>query len=158
MDDDEGRQAWSRARGRGGAAARRGRRAQASADGSGRAAGLRRTLARAEARRRAARAAAELMNPEALAVLIPVVLFGGFFAWMIARTVSKAYTARLQAHSPAAPGSETRQEELLAAVDELRREVAELAERVDFTERLLAKARDGEAGKLPPGGRRTGST
>jgi len=40
----------------------------------------------------------------------------------------------------------------------VRREVAELAERVDFTERLLAKGRDGEAGKLAPGERRTGST
>ena len=47
---------------------------------------------------------------------------------------------------------------MLAAVEELRREVAELAERADFTERLLAKARDGEAGKLGPGERRTAST
>ena len=98
------------------------------------------------------------MNPEALAVLIPVVLFGGFFAWMIARTVSRAYTAKLQAGSQAGPALEARQEELAAALDEVRREVAELAERVDFTERLLAKARDGEAGKLGPGERRTGST
>lgn len=97
------------------------------------------------------------MNPEAVAVLIPVVLFGGFFAWMIARTVSKAYTAKVQG-GQAGPTGEARQEELAAALEEVRREVAELAERVDFTERLLAKGREGEAGKLRPGERRTGST
>ena len=98
------------------------------------------------------------MNPEALAVLIPVVLFGGFFSWMIARTLSKAYTAKLQAGGQTGPAGDPRQEELAAGLEELRREVAELAERVDFTERLLAKTRDGEAGKLAPGDRRTGTT
>jgi hypothetical protein len=96
------------------------------------------------------------MNPEALVVLIPVVAVGGFFAWMIALTVSKTYTAKLKAQTQA-PGT-TGQEDVLSAVDELRREVAELAERVDFTERLLAKGRDGEVGKLAPGERRTAST
>jgi hypothetical protein len=94
------------------------------------------------------------MNPEAVAVLIPVVAIGGFFAWMIARTVSKTITAKAQGQVASGAG----QEDILAALEELRREVAELAERVDFTERLLAKARNGEAGKLGPGERRTGST
>jgi hypothetical protein len=98
------------------------------------------------------------MNPEAVAVLIPIVLFGGFFTWLIVRTLSKAYTTKLQAGGVASPALEARQEELAAALDEVRREVAELAERVDFAERLLAKGRDGEAGKLGPGERRTGST
>ena len=97
------------------------------------------------------------MNPEAIAVLIPITAIGGFFALMIVRTLSKVYTAKLQAQGHA-PGGDARHEELIATVEELRREVAELAERVDFTERLLAKGRDGEAGKLPPGERRTGST
>jgi len=88
------------------------------------------------------------MNPEAIAVLIPVVLFGGFFAWMIARTVSKAYSAKLQAGSQTGTAGEARQEELAAALEDLRREVAELAERVDFTERLLAKQHEGQ--KLAP--------
>jgi hypothetical protein len=77
------------------------------------------------------------MNPESVAVLIPIVAIGGFFALMIARTVSKAYTAKLQAQHSAGAGAG--QEEVLQAVEDLRREVAELAERVDFTERLLAK-------------------
>jgi len=97
------------------------------------------------------------MNPEAIAVLIPITAIGGFFALMIVRTLSKVYTAKLQAQGHA-PGGDARHEELIATVEELRREVAELAERVDFTERLLAKTRDGEAGKLGPGERRTAST
>ena len=95
------------------------------------------------------------MNPEALSVLIPIVAIGGFFTLMIVRAFTKVYTAKLQAQ---VPGADARHEELVAAVDELRREVAELAERVDFTERLLAKGREGEAGKLGPGERRTAST
>ncbi len=88
------------------------------------------------------------MNPEAVAVLIPIVAIGGFFGLMIVRTLSKAYTAKLQAGNQAGAGSEARQEELAATVEELRREVAELAERVDFTERLLAKQHEGQ--KLAP--------
>jgi len=88
------------------------------------------------------------MNPEAVAVLIPIVAIGGFFGLMIVRTLSKAYTAKLQAGNQAGAGSQARQEELAATVEELRREVAELAERVDFTERLLAKQHDGQ--KLAP--------
>jgi len=97
------------------------------------------------------------MNPEAVAVLIPIVAIGGFFTLMIVRSFTKMYTAKLQAERTA-PGADAKHEELVAAVEDLRREVAELAERVDFTERLLAKGRDGEAGKLGPGERRTAST
>ena len=82
-------------------------------------------------------------------VFIPIIAIGGFFAWMIALTVSKAYAARLAAQTRVVPQAGAGQEEVLAAVEELRREVAELAERVDFTERLLAKARTDE-GLAPP--------
>ncbi|HKW41696.1 MAG TPA: hypothetical protein VJN39_10660 [Gemmatimonadales bacterium] len=92
------------------------------------------------------------MNPATLGVLIPVVAIGGFFAWMIVANISKAW---LQAQARSSAGLEPKQEELRTALEDLRREVAELAERVDFTERLLAKARPDEAGKLAPGDRRT---
>lgn len=100
------------------------------------------------------------MNPGVVAVFIPMVAVGGFFLWMIALVASKAYHARLKAEAEAARvgGSTAGQTEVLAALEEVRREVAELAERVDFTERLLAKARDPEAGKPLPGERRTAST
>ncbi len=84
------------------------------------------------------------MNPDALAVLIPVIAIGGFFAWRIALAFTGAYTAKLNAQGQAAPGLE----EVRGAIEELRREVAELAERVDFVERLQARPRD--AGRLAP--------
>jgi cell division protein FtsB len=94
------------------------------------------------------------MSPGELGVFIPIIAVGGFFAWMIALTASRWHLAHLKMRGEARPAAG--QEEVLAAVEELRREVAELAERVDFTERLLAKARD-EGGKLAPGERRMGS-
>ena len=84
------------------------------------------------------------MNADEIAVLIPIVAIGGFFAWMIVRTVTRAYTAKLEAAQSRAAGGAAEQEQLLAAIEEVRREVADLAERVDFTERLLAKSREAE--------------
>ena len=74
--------------------------------------------------------------------LIPIVAIAGFFGWMITLTLTRAQSARLKAQA-AAPDTRD-SEEVLAAVEELRREVAELAERVDFTERLLSKVRGAE--------------
>ena len=81
---------------------------------------------------------------DVLALMIPIVAVGGFFAWMLALSpVGKAYAERLRGHkSPAGEGEG--QEQLLESVEQLRREVAELAERVDFTERLLGQQRGGE--------------
>ena len=83
-----------------------------------------------------------------LALFIPIIAVGGFFAWMLVISpVGKAYAERLRAERRS-PADGAEREELLTAVEQLRREVAELAERVDFTERLLAKSR--EAGRLEP--------
>lgn len=89
------------------------------------------------------------MDPAVIGVFIPIVAVGGFFAWMIALSpVGKAYAERMRLGSKReADGGD--HEELRSTVEELRREVAELAERVDFTERLLAKQQPAE--KLPPG-------
>jgi len=79
-----------------------------------------------------------------LALLIPIVSVGGFFAWMIALSpVGKAYADKLRGKTRPAGASED-QEEVLEALEHLRREVAELAERVDFTERLLGQQRGSE--------------
>lgn len=85
-----------------------------------------------------------------IALLIPIVSVGGFFAWMIALSpVGKAYAERIRAGTRGSEqGSSQGQEEILQSLDDLRRQVAELAERVDFTERILA--RRPEAGQLPP--------
>lgn len=87
------------------------------------------------------------MDPGAVAVFIPIIAVGGFFAWMIALSpLGKAMAERLRGGRPdrGAGEGDARSERLLEVVDDLRREVAELAERVDFTERLLAKQREAE--------------
>ena len=83
------------------------------------------------------------MDPglNSLAVMIPIVAIGGFFAWMIARAISKAYMEKLRLQSRGLEAG-AGQEDVRAALEQVRREVAELAERVDFTERLLAKPGD----------------
>lgn len=87
-----------------------------------------------------------------IALLIPIVSVTGFFAWMIALSpVGKAFAERIRGQSRD-PASIQGQEEILQSLDELRHQVAELAERVDFTERMLAKRP--EATQLP---RRPGS-
>jgi hypothetical protein len=77
--------------------------------------------------------------------MIPIVAVGGFFLWMIALSpLGKALADRIR-HGPTPRGrAQGGQDEVLSAVEDLRREVAELAERVDFTERLLAKHREAE--------------
>ncbi len=89
------------------------------------------------------------MDPGVIAVFIPIVAVGGFFAWMISLSpLGKAYAEKLRHGLKQDDGGD---QELRATVEELRREVAELAERVDFTERLLAQKQAAE--KLPPGQR-----
>ncbi len=81
-----------------------------------------------------------------LALLIPIVSVGGFFAWMIALSpVGKAYAEKLKGQ-----GGMTGEagEQMLQAIEDLRQEVTELSERVDFTERMLAKAK--EQGLIQP--------
>lgn len=74
-----------------------------------------------------------------VAVFIPIVAIGGFFLWMISLSpVGRAYAQRLKGGAP----DERDRAKLQEEVASLRLEVAELAERVDFTERLLAKQQD----------------
>ena len=81
-----------------------------------------------------------------LALLIPIVSVGGFFAWMIALSpVGKAYAEKLK--GPGGMAGEAG-EQVLQAIEDLRQEVTELSERVDFTERMLAKAK--EQGLIQP--------
>jgi len=80
-----------------------------------------------------------ILDPGVVAVFIPIVTAGGFFAWMIAISpIGKAFAERLR-HAPRAGGTGEDQAELVESVEQLRREVAELAERVDFTERMLPR-------------------
>ncbi len=87
-----------------------------------------------------------------IAVFIPIIAVGGFFAWMISLSpVGKAFAERLK-HGPvprAGAGSAEDHAELVESVEQLRREVAELAERVDFTERLLGQQKAAEQLQRP---------
>jgi len=87
-----------------------------------------------------------------IAVFIPIVAVGGFFAWMISLSpVGKALADRMR-HGPVSregAGTAAEQAELVETVEQLRREVAELAERVDFTERLLGQQKAAEQLQRP---------
>ena len=84
-----------------------------------------------------------------IALMIPIVAVGGFFGWMIALSpLGKALADRLR-HGPPRPAGDD-QEQLVEGVEQLRREVAELAERVDFTERLLGQGRSDRGGGPRP--------
>lgn len=82
-----------------------------------------------------------------LALMIPIVAITGFFGWLISMSpLGKAVAERVK-HGPVPRGgaeSEELQAEVLESVEQLRREVAELAERVDFTERLLGQQQQRE--------------
>ncbi|MBA3346567.1 MAG: hypothetical protein H0T44_14925 [Gemmatimonadales bacterium] len=69
-------------------------------------------------------------------VLVITFLFGGGTLFLLSISpVGKAIAERIRHQGGGAPPDP----ELLADVDALRQEVAELHERVDFTERLLAQ-------------------
>jgi hypothetical protein len=82
-----------------------------------------------------------------LGVLIPIIAVGGFFTWMIALSpVGRAYAEKLRGQGAGMAGESA--EQVLQAIEDLRQEVTELSERVDFTERMLAKAK--EQGLIQP--------
>jgi hypothetical protein len=96
-------------------------------------------------------------------VLAIVFLFGGgTFAALSFSPIGRAVADRIRGKSAAAGGGELRaeladhrakladhKEALGQELEAVRREVAELAERLDFAERLLAKGREGQ--RIGPG-------
>lgn len=83
-------------------------------------------------------------------ILAILLIFGGGTLGLLAYSpVGRALADRIRGRPAGAETDAGEREELREAVDGLRREVAELAERVDFTERFLARGR--EAPRLGPG-------
>ena len=79
-------------------------------------------------------------------VLAITFIFGGGTLFLLSISpIGKAYAERIRAktHELAPPDPQ-----VLAELDELRGQISEWHERVDFTERLLAERRD--AAQLPP--------
>ena len=73
-------------------------------------------------------------------------IFGGGTLFLLSISpVGKALADRLRGSAPSAHDPE-----LLAEVDALRQELAELQERVDFTERMLSSQERRELGKGEP--------
>lgn len=71
-------------------------------------------------------------------ILAITLIFGGGTLFLLSISpVGKALADRLRGHA-----EPTQDPELLAEVDALRQEVAELHERVDFAERILLKSQD----------------
>jgi hypothetical protein len=84
------------------------------------------------------------MNPAEAAALFAVV--GGFV--FVIRPVVAAIAKRI-AGEHRRPGMEpAERDEILSELQHVREELAELAERMDFADRLLAK--HSESGRLPP--------
>ncbi|MFZ5625362.1 MAG: hypothetical protein ACOY71_13215 [Gemmatimonadota bacterium] len=80
-------------------------------------------------------------------ILAIILLFGGGTLFLLAISpVGKAIAERIRHGGPVTAQTDPA---LLAELDELRAQVAELQERVDFTERLLAKQH--EAGRIAGG-------
>jgi hypothetical protein len=76
-------------------------------------------------------------------ILAITLIFGGATAFLLAISpIGRAVAERIRGQ---AAGSTDPQ--LLADVDALRHDVAELQERVDFTERLLAQREHGQVGE-----------
>jgi hypothetical protein len=76
-------------------------------------------------------------------IIAIVLLFGGgTFAAIAYSPIGRAWADRIRGRVAVDPEAGAAQAELTEAVEALRREVAELAERVDFTERLLTRGRE----------------
>lgn len=69
-------------------------------------------------------------------------IFGGGL-WVL-RPIAGALAKRIAGDAPSRRREEEQNEAVLSELQDLRAEVASLAERVDFTERLLAKQRESE--------------
>jgi prephenate dehydrogenase len=88
------------------------------------------------------------MGPqEAFKAFLAVITVIGGFALLLpmARAVAERIRARGQPQSPELSA------DILAELSDLRHEVGELAERMDFAERLLAQHKEKELERLGPG-------
>lgn len=69
-------------------------------------------------------------------LLVIILVFGG--GLLLLRPLVQAFAERVRRDAPAGVG-----EDILEELHAMRQEMADLAERVDFAERLLAKQREG---------------
>jgi hypothetical protein len=83
------------------------------------------------------------VDPAILGVFIPIIAVLGFSAWLLARSpVGVALADRIRASGVRHGDGDPRLPHLEQRLLELQTEVSELAERLDFAERLLAERRE----------------
>jgi hypothetical protein len=94
------------------------------------------------------------VNEDVIGLVAVILLFGGGTLFLLSISpIGKALAAKMLGRATVALGDEASEElkELRREIEELRHagtQVAELSERVDFLERLVAQQR--EAQRLPP--------
>lgn len=90
------------------------------------------------------------MDDNTMAVSIMALIASGTVLSFFAFFIGRAWAERIRGANRVAGGEEVKalREDLVGELNSLRHEVGELAERVDFTERLLSKQR--EAARLGP--------
>lgn len=88
------------------------------------------------------------MPPEGIVFVSVVTMIGGF---ALLFPVARALAERIRPRQESGIRDEFRamREDLVQELQQVRREVAELGERLDFAERLLAKTRDAQ--RIGPG-------
>jgi hypothetical protein len=92
------------------------------------------------------------MTPEEGIKFLFLFLMLGGAVWVL-RPIGKAIARKLEGQAgPDARALEQMRDELLGEVDGLRQDVAQLSERLDFTERMLAKQQT-EPSRVGPGAR-----
>ena len=83
------------------------------------------------------------MNGEQFGMMLLMLLIFGGGIWVVLRPIASALAKRItREHAP--PADTPDHEAILEELQRLRQEIGELAERMDFAERLLAKPRDAE--------------
>ena len=88
------------------------------------------------------------MNPEAVAAFtVPAFLFGVPLTWIIFRGWQRVIQLRIEEAKARAVADRPEDDALRADVEQLKHELSEVQERLDFAERMLARA--GEREKLP---------
>jgi len=90
------------------------------------------------------------MDDNTMAVALVALIASGTVLSFFAFFIGRAWAERIRGANRVTGGDEVKalREELQGELHQLRQEIGELAERVDFTERLLSKQR--EAARLGP--------
>src|SRR2546426_10305110 len=83
-------------------------------------------------------------------ILLMVLVFGGGITIALAFSpIGRAVSERIRGGPPRDRADAAQLDEVVADLQEVRRELSELSERMDFTERLLAKQREAERLRPP---------